>query len=58
MTHMADKMTVDVGDVVNLVATAVDPEGQPMTYSRVSDVGGAFTTPTALTGHVDGPQRR
>lgn len=39
---------VDVGDSVTLTATATDPEGQPMTYSHVSDIGGSIANPTAL----------
>ena len=49
VTATADQTTVDVGDVVNLTATATDPEGQSMTYSWVSDPGGDFGTPAALT---------
>ena len=48
VTHVADETTVDVGATVTLTATATDPEGEPMTYSRTSDIGGAFTNPTAL----------
>ena len=47
-THVADQTTVDVGDTVTLTGTATDPEGESMTYNRTSDIGGAFTNPTAL----------
>ena len=55
MTAVADQTTVDVGDTVNLTATAVDPEGQSMTYSWTSDLGGDFGTPTALTTTWEAP---
>ena len=48
VTHAANETTVDVGDTVTLTATAIDPEGEPMTFFRTSDIGGAFTNPTAL----------
>ena len=48
MTHVASETTIDAGDTVTLTATAVDPEGQPMTFSRTSDIGGTFTNGTAL----------
>ena len=57
MTAVAGQTTVDVGDVVNLTATAVDPEGESMTYSWTSDTGGDFGTPTALTTTLGGPGR-
>ena len=49
VTAEADQTTVDVGDTVNLTATATDPEGESMTYSWTSDIGGAFGSPTVLT---------
>ena len=55
VTAVADVTTVDVGDTVNLTATAVDPEGQSMTYSWTSDMGGDFGTPTALTTTWEAP---
>ena len=55
VTAVADVTTVDVGDTVNLTATAVDPEGESMTYSWTSDLGGVFGTPTALTTTWEAP---
>ena len=55
VTAVADVTTVDVGDTVSLTATAVDPEGESMTYSWTSDLGGDFGTPTALTTTWEAP---
>lgn len=55
VTAEADQTTVDVGDVVNLTATATDPEGEPITHAWSSDIGGAFSAPTSLTGTWTAP---
>ena len=49
VTASADQMTVDVGETVNLTGTASDPEGEAVTHTWQSDIGGTLATPTALT---------
>ena len=50
-----DHTTVDIGDIVNLTGSAVDPEGQALNYSWTSDSGGTFGTPTLANTTWEAP---
>lgn len=51
----AGETTIDSGGSSSYTGIATDPEGQPLTYSWSSDVGGAFSNPTGLSGTWTAP---